>query len=67
MLVVWPMVILFFHFHQNINTAPVWFLAATALAGALGYAVAQFYSEPLNHRLRMKVLPAAKSKAVAAD
>jgi peptidoglycan/LPS O-acetylase OafA/YrhL len=67
MLVVWPMVILFFHFHQSINMAPIWFLAATALAGVLGYVVAQFYSEPLNHRLRMKFLPASKSKAVAAD
>ena len=42
MFVVWPMVILFQHFHQNINAAPLWFPAATALAGFLGYAVARF-------------------------
>ena len=29
MLAVWPMVILFSHFKQNINTAPLWFLATT--------------------------------------
>jgi peptidoglycan/LPS O-acetylase OafA/YrhL len=55
MLVVWPMVILFFHFHQNINAAPLWFLAATVFAGLLGYAVARLYSEPLNRGLRTKM------------
>jgi peptidoglycan/LPS O-acetylase OafA/YrhL len=54
MLAVCPMVILFSHFKQNINTAPLWFLATTALAGALGYLVARFYSEPANHRLRQR-------------
>jgi peptidoglycan/LPS O-acetylase OafA/YrhL len=58
MLVVWPAVILFLRLHQNINTAPLWFFAATALAGLLGYVVARFYSEPMNHRLRIKFLPA---------
>jgi peptidoglycan/LPS O-acetylase OafA/YrhL len=68
MLVVWPIVILFFHFHQSINTAPLWFLAATALAGALGYAVARFYSEPLNHWLRMRLSPIpAKRLGAAGD
>lgn len=68
MLVVWPMVMLFLHFRQSINTAPLWFLAATALAGIAGYAVARFYSEPLNHRLRARFSPAAaKSAAVAGD
>jgi peptidoglycan/LPS O-acetylase OafA/YrhL len=56
--VVWPGVILFLRLHQNINTAPLWFFAATALAGLLGYVVARFYSEPMNHRLRIKFLPA---------
>ncbi|HEY2498586.1 MAG TPA: acyltransferase [Candidatus Angelobacter sp.] len=70
MFVVWPMVMLFRHFHQSINAAPLWFLAATALAGFLGYAVARFYSEPLNHLLRMKFMPkkpAAASLSAAAE
>jgi peptidoglycan/LPS O-acetylase OafA/YrhL len=54
MLVVWPMVILFWHFKQSINTAVWWFFATTALSGVLGWIVARFYSEPLNHRLRMQ-------------
>ncbi len=61
MLVVWPMVILFFHFKQNINSAPLWFLATTTLAGVLGYLVARFYSEPLNRRLRMRQADDPKS------
>ncbi|MBZ5509226.1 MAG: acyltransferase [Acidobacteriia bacterium] len=56
MFVVWTMVMLFFHFRQSLNTAPLWFLATAALAGAAGYAVARFYSEPLNHRLRVKLV-----------
>ena len=63
MFVVWPMVMLFQHFHQSINAAPLWFLAATALAGFLGYAVARFYSEPLNHLLRMKFIPEKSATA----
>lgn len=54
MLVVWPVVILFLRFHQSINMAPLGFLAATGLAGLLGYAVARFYSEPLNRRIRTR-------------
>ncbi len=57
MLAVWPMVILFFHFKQSINAAPLWFLATTALSGALGYVVARFYSEPANHWLRRRFSP----------
>ncbi len=52
MLVVWPMMRIFYDLHQPINSAPLWFLAITALSGILGYVVAKFYSEPLNHRLR---------------
>jgi peptidoglycan/LPS O-acetylase OafA/YrhL len=54
MLVVWPVVILFLRFHQSINMAPLGFLAATGLAGLLGYAVARFYSEPLNRGIRTR-------------
>ena len=32
---VWPMVGLFFYFHQSIQLAPLWFLGTLALAGAL--------------------------------
>jgi peptidoglycan/LPS O-acetylase OafA/YrhL len=52
MLVVWPMMRIFYDLHQPINSAPLWFLAITVLSGMLGYVVARFYSEPLNRRLR---------------
>jgi peptidoglycan/LPS O-acetylase OafA/YrhL len=52
MLVVWPMMRIFYDLHQSINAAPLWFIAITALAGALGFLVAKFYSEPMNVRLR---------------
>ena len=66
MLAVWPMVILFFHFKQNINTAPLWFLVTTAQSGALGYLVARFYSESANHWLRRRLSPKpAKSLSAA--
>jgi peptidoglycan/LPS O-acetylase OafA/YrhL len=67
MLVVWPMVMLFLHFRQSINIAPLWFLWTAVLAGAAGYAVARFYSEPFNQRLRETFLPAPKSAAMASD
>jgi peptidoglycan/LPS O-acetylase OafA/YrhL len=52
MLVVWPMMRIFYDLHQPANAAPLWFIAITALAGALGFLVAKFYSEPMNRRLR---------------
>jgi peptidoglycan/LPS O-acetylase OafA/YrhL len=64
MLVVWPMVGLFFHFRQSLNIAWLWFLVTTALCGAAGYAVARFYSEPLNQRLRMKLVRRSGRPAV---
>ncbi len=68
MFAVWPMVGLFFYFHQSIHLVPLWFLATLALAGGLGYLVARFYSEPLNHRLRTKLINAASTgRAAAAD
>ena len=68
MFAVWPMVGLFFYFHQSIHLAPLWFLATLALAGGLGHLVARFYSEPLNHRLRTKLINAASTgRAAAAD
>jgi peptidoglycan/LPS O-acetylase OafA/YrhL len=54
MLMVWPMVIVFQHFQWSIDLAPLWFLLTTALAGATGYLVARFYSEPLNRKIRVK-------------
>jgi len=53
MFVVWPLMRIFYDLHQPINYAPFWFMAITALAGALGFLVAKFYSEPLNRRLRV--------------
>jgi peptidoglycan/LPS O-acetylase OafA/YrhL len=64
MLLVWPFVMLFFHFHININAAAVYFLVITALAGLAGEGVSRFYSEPLNRALRLKFL-SPKSVAVA--
>ena len=68
MFAVWAMVGLFFHFHQSIHLAPLWFLATLALAGGLGYLAARFYSEPLNHRLRTGLFNVVSTgKAAAAD
>jgi peptidoglycan/LPS O-acetylase OafA/YrhL len=66
MFVIWPMVILFLHFHLNINTAPWLFLATTILTGILGHAIARFYSEPINHLLRTRFLPKRSTHAAAA-
>ena len=66
MLVVWPMVGLFFHFHQSLNTAVLWFPATTALAGIAGHVLARGYSDPLNRRLRLR-LATPKSSVAAAE
>jgi len=66
MLVVWPMVGLFFHFHQGLNTAVLWFLAITALTGVAGQVLARGYSDPLNRRLRLGLWRATPKSAVAA-
>lgn len=42
--------------HLPINFTPLWFAGSVAAAGLLGYAVARWYSEPLNRRLRHKTL-----------
>lgn len=55
MLIVWPMVILYWHLHLAARVAPVWFIGTTALAGIAGHALARFYSEPLNHKLRHRL------------
>ncbi len=65
MLVVWPMVGLFFHFHQSLNTAALWFIAITALTGVAGHVLARTYSDPLNRRLRLGVWQATPKSAVA--
>jgi peptidoglycan/LPS O-acetylase OafA/YrhL len=65
MFAIWPLVGLFFYFHQSIHLAPLWFLAILALAGVLGYLVARFYSEPLNHRLRTKLLGTVPARIAA--
>jgi len=39
-----------------IDYAPAWFAGLLAVAGLLGFAVARWYSEPLNRRLREKPL-----------
>jgi peptidoglycan/LPS O-acetylase OafA/YrhL len=67
MLVVWPMVGVFSYLHQPINSAPLWFLATTALSGVAGYLVARFYSEPLNARLRARLLSSASTAALKAS
>jgi len=64
MLVVWPMVILYWHLNLGARMAPVWFIAATTIAGIAGHAVAHFYSEPLNQKLRWK-LRRSELKALA--
>lgn len=59
MLVVWPMVLAFQRLGFSLNLSPIWFLLTTALAGAAGQVVSQFYSEPFNRRLRGSFLTAA--------
>jgi peptidoglycan/LPS O-acetylase OafA/YrhL len=66
MLVVWPMVGLFFHFHQSLNMAALWFVATTALTGVTGSLLARFYSDPLNRRLRLGLWQAVPKSAVVA-
>ena len=66
MLVIWPMVGIFYRLHQSMNIAPVWFVAITAMTGLLGYAIARLYSEPLNKSLRRKLLPQRIPSASAA-
>ncbi len=66
MLVVWPMVGLFFHFHQSLNTAVLWFFSITALTGVAGHVLARSYSDPLNRRLRAGLWQAKPKSAVAA-
>ena len=38
-----------------INTAPIWFLGILVVAGLIGAAVARWFSEPMNKRLREKL------------
>lgn len=71
MFVIWPMFWLFQYFGVNINAAVWFFLITTALAGLLGWLVARFYSEPMNHRLRSGMafvdgLPRGRAHADAA-
>jgi peptidoglycan/LPS O-acetylase OafA/YrhL len=66
MLVVWPMVGLFFHFQQSLNTAVLWFFAITAFTGIAGHMLARGYSDPLNRRLRLGLWQATPKSAVAA-
>lgn len=42
--------------HLPINAAPLWFAGSLALSGLLGFAVARWYSEPMNRLLRKKAL-----------
>lgn len=65
MFAVWPIVGLFFHFHQSIQLSPLWFLGTVALAGGLGHMVAHCYSEPLNHKLRTRLLGTLPAKIAA--
>lgn len=64
MFVVWPMVIAFQHLQRSINLAPLLFLVTATLTGIFGYAVARFYSEPLNLLLRRQWLPRKKAAGV---
>jgi len=66
MLMVWPMVGLFFHFRQSLNTAVIWFLSITVLTGLAGHVLARSYSDPLNRRLRAGLWQAKPKSAVAA-
>jgi peptidoglycan/LPS O-acetylase OafA/YrhL len=66
MFVIWPMVFLFQRSGLTTNAQPWLFLVTTALSGLLGWMVARFYSEPLNHWLRRKLLSRRMPLAEAA-
>jgi peptidoglycan/LPS O-acetylase OafA/YrhL len=42
--------------HVSVDFGPEWMAGSVVLAGLLGFAVAHWYSEPLNRRLREKPL-----------
>jgi peptidoglycan/LPS O-acetylase OafA/YrhL len=65
MLVVWPLVYAYRASGQSANWQPLWFLAITIACGALGYAVARWYSEPVNARLRARLLPQSTHRAAS--
>lgn len=65
MLVVWPMVGIYFRVNQSPNMAAFWYVPITALTGLLGYLLARFYSEPLNGELRRKLLERENSQATS--
>lgn len=66
MLVVWPMVGIYFYLRQPLTASPFWFIGITALTGLIAWVVARFYSEPLNRLLRTRLMT-ARAKALAAD
>jgi peptidoglycan/LPS O-acetylase OafA/YrhL len=57
MFVIWPLFALFQHSGLTTNAQPWLFLVTTAVSGLVGWAVARFYSEPLNHWLRQRLIP----------
>ncbi|HEX2330990.1 MAG TPA: hypothetical protein VHN74_19855, partial [Candidatus Angelobacter sp.] len=65
MLVVWPMVYAYRASGESANWQPLWFVAITVACGALGYAVARWYSEPVNARLRARLLPQSTHRAAS--
>jgi len=65
MLVIWPLVGIFYRLHPSMNVAAFWYIAITALCGLLGYVVARWYSEPLNRSLRTRLLLKTKSQALS--
>ena len=64
MLVVWPMMRLFYKLGAPMKTALLWFVVITTLAAVLGHLLTRFYSEPLNRLLRSRL--SARTKAAIA-
>ena len=48
-----------------LSTAPAWYAAILVASVLLGYVVSRLYSEPLNHRLRLRYLQASQTSDVA--
>src|SRR5262249_62389230 len=65
MLVVWPLMRIFFNTHRSINSAPIWFVGITLLTGVLGWIVARFYSEPVNRARRSRPITRKAAEATA--
>jgi len=53
--------------HLQPARKPLWFLVFLVTSTAVAYAIARFYSEPLNRRIRLLDKPSASSRNLSAS